>query len=149
MPTIGKQRRQYVKGQFAKMAGGGDLVSDAEKRAMDKQSQQAVAQTVGAQQKMLERSAMAQTGGSALVAGAMRGAAADIGKTGADAAVRASGEDKRFQQALRDKRGAAALAMGEKLHGEQKQQAAQVTDLGLRATEVGAGIAGLGGYGVA
>lgn len=143
----GKGRRQYVKSQFAKLAGGGDFVSDAEKRGMDKEKQQAVSQTLGAQQKMLERSAMAQTGGSPLVAGAMRGASADIGKTGAEQAVKITGENQRFVQALRDKRGAEALAMGERLHESQKASAAKAVEFGLKAVEVAAGIAGLGGYG--
>ena len=137
-------KRQYVKGQFQKMMEG-DLVSDAEKRAMEKQSQQQVAQSIGAQQRGMERAAMAQTGGSPLVAGAMQGAARQLGAAGADAAVTATGQDKRLQAALRDKRAGEAMAAMDRFQSMRQREAAQAIDYGFRATEVGAQIIGLMG----
>ena len=142
MPTIGKQRRRYVKGQFEKMAAG-ELVSDQERQAMQQERVSASEQAIGAQQQGLARASMAQTGGSPIAAGGMVKGAQALGQASAEAATKATGESQQLAAAVREKRAAQALAAGERLHMEQKQARARALEFGLRTAEVGAEIASL------
>ena len=89
MPRIGRSLRKYAKGQFDKMAAG-NLVSDQEKRAFEQKGQEAASQAAGAQQSLANRTAMAQTGGSPLVAGQQQESVQKIAEAGGDAQVKAT-----------------------------------------------------------
>lgn len=139
MAGIGKMRRRFVKGQFEKM-GQGDLVSDEEKRAFQETAQQASEQAVGAQQQGLARFAQAQGTGSPIAAGAMAEGAQQLGQASAEAAAKASSQANKLAAAVREKRAASALAAGERLVQQNREDVGQAMEMGMRVAESGAQI---------
>jgi hypothetical protein len=138
---IGRQRRRFVKQQFQKMAEG-DLVGDQEKRAMEGQMVQAAQQGVQAQQAGLARAAQGQAAGSPLQ-GALTKGAQQLGKTAADAGVKAAGEANKLSAAVREQRAAQALAAGERLVQQNREDVKSGVNTTLQVAEIGSTIAGL------
>ncbi len=116
------------------------LVSDKERRATEQQSLEAAKQAQAAQDLITQRTALATTGGSPFVAGALKGTAQEIGEASRQAAAKASSDAARLAAALRDKREAGAVSMGQ-LAKQMTQQDVQLgVDSALKVAEVGAQI---------
>lgn len=133
--SIGGMRRDYVKGQYKKLAGGGDLVDDAEKQKFTQQATSQAGQNLGAQQQQLNRAAMAAGAGAPVLAGALQSGAAALGQQAADAAVKASGAEKQYSAALREQRAARTMAAGERLIAQNREDAKMAMEMGFRVAE--------------
>lgn len=142
MPNLGKMRKRYIKDQFGKMAGGGDLVSDREKMQFQGQARQQVGQVLGAQQQGLARATMAQTGGAPVAAGGLVKGTQALGQASANAAVAATSSAKQHADALRQQRAAAALGNTTNLIQERRANVSNAIGQGIGAVEAGASLLG-------
>lgn len=133
MGKIGRMTRRWTKGQFEKMASG-DIVSDAEKRAMTDERVSAADQAIAGQQQLLNRGVLAQGTGGGIASGELAGAAQQLGTAAANAQTRAAGESQRMALALADKRKAQALGAADSLMARNRADLAtgmQVAGMGL------------------
>ena len=128
MARIGEMKRDYVKGQFAKMAGGGDLVDDAEVQGMAQQQQAGADQVLAAQQRQMNQQAMASQGQGIQAQGQATAQAQGLAQTSANAAISAKGEAQKLAAALRERRTAEALAAGERLQADNRQATQQTVE---------------------
>tara|TARA_R100001594_G_scaffold148306_2_gene203149 strand:- start:5649 stop:6209 length:561 start_codon:yes stop_codon:yes gene_type:complete len=106
----GKQAyKRYVKQQFKNLMEKGTTLSDQERRAIDRNLVDAQAQTQAAQDIGRQRSALAQTGGSPILAGQQRKTAKEAGEANRDIAVKASSQGAKMAAALDERRKAGIL----------------------------------------
>lgn len=139
-PRIGKMRRKYVKGQFQKMMEG-DLVSDVEKEGFQHKALEGAQAGIGAQQQMLNRAALSQTGGGSALTGELQKGTAKLGEAQAGAAVKASSAAKQLESSLRDQRAGQAMAAGERLIASNKEDVSKVVDTAMKGAEIAAQVA--------
>jgi len=137
---ISKMRKQYVKGQFQKMMEG-DLVSDVEKRGFEQKALEGSQAALGAQQSMLTRAALAQTGGGSALTGELQKGVAKLGQAQAGAAVKASSAANQLAAALKDQRSGEAMASGERLIASNKENVMNVVDTAMKGAEIAAQVA--------
>lgn len=114
------------------------LVSDKERRSTEQQSLEAAKQAQAAQDLITQRTALATTGGSPLVSGALKGTAQEIGEASRQAAAKASSDAARLAAALRDKREAGAVSMGQLAKQMTQADIQAGVDSVLKVAETGA-----------
>jgi len=127
----GKQAyKKYVKQQFKNLMEKGTTLSDEERNRIGQTMVDAQAQTQAAQDIGRQRSALAQTGGSPILAGQQRKSAKELGEANRDIAVKASSQGSKMASALDERRKAGILqrmgliAEQEDAQGEQDRNMA-------------------------
>ncbi len=104
MPTVGRLRAKYAKQLARKLAAGGDMVSDVEGQQMEQAMVESAGSGLKAQQMNLGQAAKAAGGGGPFMEQQFQKGQQDIAKQQADAAVKASGQQKLLEAQLQDTR---------------------------------------------
>jgi hypothetical protein len=129
MASIKRQQKRYAKQQMERVLAGGDLVSDIEKRDLEKSAKVAEA-AVGGVESLLNRDAMARATGQGVLIGSSGAAAGDIAEAGVTGQVQTAAQQQQMASALRDKRLGAILGFGTTVRQQNRadrQQAINAT----------------------
>jgi len=108
-PGAKRSYKKYVKQQFKNLMEKGTTLSDEERNRIGQTMVDAQAQTQAAQDIGRQRSALAQTGGSPILAGQQRKSAKELGEANRDIAVKASSQGSKMAAALDERRKAGII----------------------------------------
>lgn len=135
--------RKYVKDQFKNLMEKGTTLSDEERRQMGRATVEAQAQAQAAQDIAAQRQAMAQTGGSPILAGQQRRSAKEMGEATRDIAVKADSQARKMAMALDERRRAELMQRMANIADQANIEAGQNVQAGLAAADAAAEIAKL------
>lgn len=99
MAKAQNQQKEYAQ-QLQQQVTQGPSAFDSQGAALQQSMQESSNQAIQAQQKALQRQAMAAASGSPVMAGASSQAAQQLGESAADAAVKASGAAGDYQRKM-------------------------------------------------
>lgn len=108
-----RAKNRYTTKLLQRVAGGGDLVSDVERRRFQEMTQGVAEAGLKAQQMQLGQTAKAAAGGGPFMEQQFQEGAEKIAKAQTDAAIRQSGKQAEFEQLLTQKRTEQAFTLGE------------------------------------
>ena len=121
-----RAKNRYTRKLMKRVASGGDLVSDVDRRRFKEMSQEVAETGLKAQQMQLGQAAKAAAGSGPFMEQQFQTGAQKIAQAQADAAIKASGKQAEFEQLLTEKRTEQAfnLAEAKRANAEERMRMA-------------------------